>query len=173
MKLSYKKSPIASAADWKAAAEKVRSQQAENIELPSGAVVRARRPGLETWMLHGRIPEALSGVVLAIAGAEAQRRTLGAEDIALIGAFNRAIVIAAVVEPRVVEVVLGEGEISYADIPDADVEYILAWARRAPEVASLESFRRRAGLPAGGAGGADVRPEAEPDAGGDGPGDGA
>jgi len=158
------KNNVTSAAAWKTAAENMRKAQCEVLELPSGATVKACRPGLETWMLRGRIPEALSGIVLALRGDESARRPLSAEDLKLIGDFNRSIVIATVVEPRIAEGRPGEGEIGFAEIPDADIDFILAWARRAPEVASLEAFRERAGLPAGGAGGADVRPAAQPDA---------
>jgi len=166
-------STVTTAAAWKTAAEKIRRRECEELELPSGVVVQARRPQLETWLLRGRIPEALSGVVLALAGGDAKRRPLEAEDIAMIGAFNRVVVIATVVEPRVVEGAAGKGEISFGDIPDEDAEFILAWARRAPEVASLETFRHRAGLPSGGDRGEDVRPAAKPDASGDGSGAGA
>jgi hypothetical protein len=160
-----------SAAGWKRAAAQLRRDASVEIELPSGAVVRACRPGVEHWMLRGRMPEALSAVVLALTGDD--RRKLTPAELAELGRFNRDIVIATVVEPKIVLDAPGDGEIAYGDIPDADAEFLLEWARRAPEVASLESFRQRAGLPAAGAGVEDVRPAAEPDAGHPGPGAGA
>jgi hypothetical protein len=160
------------AAAWRQAAQKTKQTGAEQLELPSGAVVMARRPGLETWMLRGRIPERLSGIVLALTG-EGERRQLTVEEQAELGRFNREVVIATVVSPQVVEGAAGEGEISYGEIPDVDAEYLLAWAQRGAEVASLETFRERAGLSSAGPGGQDVRPEAEPDAGDHGPGAGA
>ena len=164
---------VTTAAAWRQAAQKTKQVGAEQLELPSGAIVMARRPGIETWLLRGRIPERLSGIVLALTGDEQQRRPLTMDEQAELGRFNREVVVATVVSPRVVEGAAGDGEISYAEIPDVDAEYILAWAQRGAEVASLESFRERAGLSAAGTGGEDVRAAAEPDAGGHGSGVGA
>lgn len=165
--------PVTTAAAWRQAAHKVRRLAAAALELPSGAVVLATRPPIETWLVRGRMPEALASIVLALSGEESARRNLTAEEIAELGRFNRSIIEAAVVEPRIVDGEPGEGEIGFGEIPDADLDFILAWARRAPEVAQLDSFRQRPGLSAAGDNGSDVRPAAEQPAGAGGPGAGA
>lgn len=107
--------------------------EAVDLELPSGAVIKARRPGPGLMAGWGRLP-------LGLAAAASDAAVQSDEDARTTAAFLRDLILYCVVEP-VISLNPRLGEIHPRNIADADTNYILAWAIRGEEVASLESFR--------------------------------
>lgn len=148
------------AQQWREAAAKVAAASATMLTLPSGASVRARRPDIHLWLLHGRLPTAIAAALAAV------KESRGAEDvtneqIAALGRFCFDVVTAAVVEPRIVAGEPKDGEISYAELPPEDVQFLFGWATRQEEAAAAATFRLRAEHAAAGDHGAVVRSAAK------------
>jgi len=109
---------------------------AQMLTLPSGMVVKARRPSIEALMVKRRLPDSIAREFLSNAkrGANleqiaARMEEQGVESSKLIELL-RFLVCAALIEPRVVdrEVAADDDEqINIDDLPDADLEYLYKW----------------------------------------------
>jgi len=129
-------------------AEEWKSKAAEELTLPSGMVVRARRPGPLQVAEWRRLPMQLAAVASGDSATAEQ-------DLAEVAKYIREIVSWCCVEPRVPE------EIKPEDIPGEDLTYIWRWALRVEEARALEGFRGERGNGGVGSDSADVRPAAE------------
>lgn len=150
------------AALWRqrAAQMAANSADAEDLKLPSGMVIRAVRPDVRMWILHGRMPASLVAAVRAAKDAPAAPDPTD-EEIEAFGRFYYDLIVATVVRPRIVAATPGDGEIGYTEIPPEDLDFIWKWATRHEEVAGVAGFRgveRDAGA---GDHGKDVRPAAK------------
>ena len=127
------------AKEWK---EKARAKAAE-LTLPSGMVIRARRPDPLQYAMWNRLPMLLAR---AAEGAAA----VTSEEAVEISKALRELLLYCCVQPAISETP-GPDEIHPQDIPDEDTHFLIQWAMRVREAAALRPFRRRAAD--GGAGG--------------------
>ncbi len=131
---------IASAADWRAAAEADRRARAERLTLPSGATILAARPEPMEWVMAGRLPQRLlTAAVEESSGSTAREMT--SEEILELARFAARLVEASVIEPAIGD---GPGEIPIAELPADDCAFIFEWACRAlgePEGSTTRSRR--------------------------------
>lgn len=104
-------------------------------------------------MKSGQIPNTLLAAAASAVGEQAS------PDYAKTAELIEFITIVAFVEPKVVQGVAADGELSIDDVSDADKTFIMTWSQQ--EARALEPFRgERPGTPSGVDGG-DVRREAE------------
>lgn len=111
---------------------------AVELLLPSGMVIKARRPGPGMLASWGHVPGRLAALV-AGGGAGSEESRADAVEFAV---FFREALAYCVVEPEI-SLTPGPGQIHPRRIADADLHYIIAWAIRGPEAISLESFRAK------------------------------
>ncbi len=157
-----KQNHIASAADWRAAAEANLRARAERLTLPSGATILAARPEPLEWVMSGRLPQRLLAAALEPNGEKGRTaHEMTGEEIVELAEFARRLIRASVIEPAIGD---GPNEIPMGEIPPDDCAFIFEWACRAlsendaglgrtnretpvaqPEVSSgkLERFRSR------------------------------
>lgn len=123
---------------WRALGQKAAKQEAQDLELPSGMIIRARRPGPALLAHYARLP-------LTLAAGVNDERPNGADEstgeLSNFAEFLREILVYCVVEPGI-STTPGPGQIHPREIPNGDFEFIIGWALRREEAASLESFRR-------------------------------
>jgi len=121
---------ISTPTDWRAASQAERLARAERLCLPSGAVILAVKPEPLEWIISGRLPQRLLGVVLGPdpATAAVAPETISREDILELAKFSTQIVRASIVDPPVGD---GPGEIRLEEIPIKDRAFIFQWACRA------------------------------------------
>jgi hypothetical protein len=153
------------AKDWK---RKAAEKAAEPLTLPSGMVIRARRPGPLQMMEWNRLPN-----LPASAGEDGSG--LSTEQVVETAAFLRKMLVYCCVAPRISETAAedAEDEIRPGDLPGEDFMFIMRWALRMKEADAVRPFR---GEPKDGGGGGDgeaVRTETVDAAGDCGPGAGA
>jgi hypothetical protein len=121
---------IASAGDWRTAAQAAREARAAPLVLPSGATILAVKPEPLEWIMSGRVPQRLLAAALqgdAALSPEA-RTEISREEILDLAGFAAQLVKASVVRPAIGE---GSDEITLDDIPIADRAFIFEWACRA------------------------------------------
>lgn len=140
-----------------------RQNQAEEVTLPSEAVVLLRRPPLQLWLKQGRFPQALLNAAISTLQTKEDREKAEAEAVAKLMAeddgFNRFellkfmvdVVHYAFVEPRLVEGGTGDDEMDPAELDPLDFNYAFQWATRTlPEqmvgkdltVGAVDTFRQ-------------------------------
>jgi hypothetical protein len=124
--------------EWRAFGQKAAESEAQELELPSGMVVRARRPGPAFFAQHARLPLTLAAKVNDESPNAADEP---AGELSNFAEFLREILVYCVVEPGI-SLAPGANQIHPREIPNADFEFIIGWALRREETASLESFRR-------------------------------
>ncbi len=122
---------------WRALARKAALAGAQDLELPSGMRILARRPDVVQLAMWQRLPVSLAA---AAAGETPKQEAMRVADVA---AVCRQILEYCCVQPRISLDPQGPEEIHPADIPDEDTEFILSWALRRQEAESLAAFRRR------------------------------
>jgi len=127
------------AAEWAQKARQAARKDATELELPSGMVIRARRPGPLALAGWGRLPLSLA---TAANGGGVDAAPLGRDEAVQFTETLRDLLLYCVVEPAI-SLHPADGEIHPGEIPDDDLNYILAWAMRGPEAVSLESFRSK------------------------------
>jgi hypothetical protein len=153
------------AAKWAALGAAADETDIVDLPLPSGMTIRARRPGITRLAYWGLIPLQLMAAIAegqdssSAAAARADRGEVFAHL-----AAKRDLLIYCVVEPRI-SMTPGPGEIHPRDIPEADMDFLLAWGQRAAEVADLSRFRAQRSIPAVGSDGGSIPQPAQPDAG--------
>jgi hypothetical protein len=135
---------VADAASWRAASRVAREARAEELTLPSGAVILAARPEALDWILSGRVPQRLLAAALQVDGsAPAADPEISGEDVLELARFACELVKASVVRP-----VIGDGpeEIRFEEIPVADRAFIFQWACRALDGSSGDGVSGKEGL---------------------------
>lgn len=150
------------AEEWKAKGRA--ASETVDLALPSGMVIKARRPGPLQFAQWDKLPLLLVGVAGAgPAGAEA----MTVDRAKAIAEFMRELLCFCCVEPRVPE------DIHPREIPEADWTFIVGWAMRTREAESLRPFRGERKDVGGDCGGEAVFVETQRTAGDRGPGDGS
>jgi hypothetical protein len=137
---------VSRATEWKAKGRETGLAEAVELELPSGAKIRALRPDLMQLAAWNVLPMGLAGAV--VGEGEAQLPTV--EKTLEVITAGRDLLVYCCVEPRI-SLTPGEDEIHPRDIPKEDWTFILRWALRVEEARALEGFR--GGRPDAGSGG--------------------
>lgn len=118
-------------------------EQGVLVDLPSGFVARLRPIGLMALFSTGKIPDNLTPLVAELVTAERvdSRNAIqkATESMMAITQLYDLVCKECFLEPKVVDNPKSDDEISLADIPDEDKQYVLAVAN-APSIA-LRSFR--------------------------------
>jgi hypothetical protein len=139
-----KQNHIASVADWRAASRVAREARAEELTLPSGAVILAARPEALDWILSGRVPQRLVAAALQADGsappADAEIR---GEDVLELARFACELVKASVLRPAIGD---GPEEIRFEEIPVEDRAFIFQWACRALDASGGGEVSGKEGL---------------------------
>ena len=146
---------------------KARAAQAEELTLPSGMVIQARRPGPLKLAEWNKLP-----MLLADAGPGGGG--LSDEQAREAAAFLREVLIYCCVSPQLSETAPddAEDEMRPSELPDADFTYIVAWAMRLKEAEAVRPFRTERKDDRTDGDGKTVLTETIVAAGGDGPGAG-
>jgi hypothetical protein len=144
---------VANATEWRSASQKSRESRAEELRLPSGAVILAARPEPLDWILSGRVPQRLLAAALEKDGAAPPVESeINGEEVLELARFACELVRASVVRPAIGD---GANEIRFEEIPVEDRAFIFQWACRAlngpdgdsgkegPSSEKLERFRAR------------------------------
>jgi hypothetical protein len=156
------------AVEWKARAAEHARAEAEELPLPSGMVILARRPDGAQLAVWGHLPMQLAAA--AVKAGETLPILTPDQTMDLLR-FYRELLTYCLVDPRI-SLTPGENEIHPRDVCAGDWDFIVRWAMRFEEGRNLEGFRgERPGTGAGG-GGADVGTAAVNDARDQGPGGG-
>ena len=158
------------ASDWEKAGRKKAVEEAVELALPSGMVIRARRPDPVQVAMWGRLPLRLAGMVQ---GEDGRPGLPADETVVAAVELAREVLVYCCVTPRITLTPAGPDEIHPSHVPMDDVLFILRWARREEETETLRSFRGGSATAVSGIHGEGVRAAAERDAGDRGPGDGA
>jgi len=129
-------------------------RQAEELELPSGRVVKARKPDLMDILMsehNGDVPDFLTAQVLAqFKGKKPKKEEtdtvdMGLENLTKMGVFIDRVTREAFIEPRISEnghPDYENGEISIHDVSRPDKMFVYNWAMPASETAKAKSFRK-------------------------------
>ena len=127
--MAKRENHIATPADWRAASQADRLARAERLRLPSGAVILAVKPEPLEWIISGRIPQRLLGVVLNpdLETAVAAPGEISREEVLELAKFSTQLVRASIVDPPVGE---GPDDIRLDEIPIKDRAFIFQWACR-------------------------------------------
>jgi hypothetical protein len=98
------------------------------LALPSGAMIKVILPPVQTWLAMGAVPPFyLKMISDQWSGGATVTPTYSTEEmLAVVKAFCE-LILAACVEPRVVEGTPEEGEISLLEMPSEDRDAIAAW----------------------------------------------
>lgn len=137
------------AKNWKSSAER-----ALTITLPSGNVVKARRPSLFTMMNKGILPDHLYQMAMAVQdGKNKSPAEMDPKELKAYFDFFMIYVVEAVVEPKVImKGTPGEGYVHVEDFSDEDMFAVFKGVNAIPkspkdqereeESAKLEPFRK-------------------------------
>jgi hypothetical protein len=135
---------IASVTDWRAASRVAREARAEELTLPSGAVILAARPEALDWILSGRVPQRLLAAALQVDGpAPPADPEISGADVLELARFACELVKASVVRPAIGD---GPEEIRFEEIPVEDRAFIFQWACRALDGSSGDGVSGKEGL---------------------------
>ena len=144
------------AKSWAKRGREIAAETAEDLLLPSGVTIKARRPGPALLASLGALPFGLAAMVTGSGDDDgAVGRMSNAKVIEVMTAL-RTLLTYCVVSPRIAATP-GPDEIAAADVPNIDVEFIIAWVMRGDEAKSLAAFRQYFGVRGAGGDGADVR----------------
>ena len=143
---------------WREKARAAAVAEAVELTLPSGVVVKARRPDPMQLAAWNRLPFSL---VTAVLEGQADAEPASASTIVETAEFMREILVACVVDPMITMTPAGPHEIHPREIPQADWLFVVAWALRVGEVDALRTFRRGGTGDGAGGGGEDVGRAAE------------
>jgi hypothetical protein len=137
------------AREWREKADAAAETFSVDLPLPSGMVIRARRPGPLRFAQWQRVPMMIGQVATGGAGALSDE-----EALEIIG-FMRELVAWCCVEPRI-DVDGGDDAMHPRDVPDRDFFCIVNWAMRTAEAQELRPFRGGRRDAAGDGGGENV-----------------
>jgi hypothetical protein len=141
------------AAEWRAKSRKAALERAEEITLPSGMTITARRLGPSQLATFGQLPLHLATHVAAGRDDEIPEQT--PEKTIAMMEFLRDVLVFCVVDPPI-SLTPASNEIHPRDIDDADLNYIMAYAMGREEAARFESFRGKRADGSSGGGSSDV-----------------
>jgi len=122
-------------------------RKTEIIGLPSGKVAEVQPLSMMSLILGdtaGDVPDMITAQVIAqFAGKETPSQLeINKSELPRMGAFIKRIVVASMVNPRIVENPdYNNGEIAYDDVSDEDREFLMGRAMPARELATAERFR--------------------------------
>lgn len=122
------------ASEWREKADQAAETFVMDLPLPSGMVVRARRPGPLRFARWGKLPMLIAQVAGGGAAAISDEEWMGHM------VYMRELVAWCVVEPRIA-VDGGPDTMHPRDVPDKDLFAIVNWAMRTAEAAELRPFR--------------------------------
>jgi len=142
--------------DWVKAGQAAADADAVDLALPSGMVIKARRPDPMQLAVWGVLPFGLAATASASTGNGS-----GSLTVSEAATLMRTVLEYCCVSPRISLTPAGADEIHPAKIPNPDLMFIVGWALRRPERAPLESFRGDGRDASGSASGGAVRAEAE------------
>ena len=124
---------------WRTFGQKAAMSEAQELELPSGMVILARRPGPAFIANYARLP-------LTLTSKLSDERPLGSDtgeqsnQQANFAEFLRELLVYSVLDPGI-SLAPGPDQIHPRDIPNEDFEFIIGWALRRHEAESLGTFR--------------------------------
>lgn len=126
--------------------KKLDYDEGEVISLPSGLVVKVKRPSVPHMIKAGRLPASLAAAQFRM---QTSQNEASDKDVERIYQLQLKIVELALIEPKVAQAPdYDAGEISIDDIEPTDCDAIYAWVNGGDE--ALSKFRDGgAGLPAG------------------------
>jgi len=111
----------------------------EELTLPSGAVVKAKRP--KTQSLLSNLPSSVLGAMNKAIETDDDR----ADQFRAAAAYRLHVVVATLVEPKVLIDPTTDTDVDVEDIPSEDLDYLLAFAEGGMEAAEAtregETFR--------------------------------
>ncbi|HEX4311881.1 MAG TPA: hypothetical protein VHZ25_17760 [Acidobacteriaceae bacterium] len=122
---------------WREKARQSAAGEASDLKLPSGMVIKARRPGPSMLAGFGMLP-------MSLAVSKEEQAEMTGEQVAAFAEFLRDLLVYCVVEPAI-SLRPEAGQIHPRDIPNGDTNFILAWAMRGSEAARLDTFRPQSG----------------------------
>jgi hypothetical protein len=136
--------PITKASEWKA-----KTLRPIELELPSGLTVMVRKLPLHLWISAGKLPENLVSTMLnaqsQLPGVPQAAPRMDSEQFKNMFRFMRDVILATVVEPRIVDQATSDDEISPDDIPLDDANFIFQWAMAGGAVPSEQKAAARSG----------------------------
>jgi hypothetical protein len=130
------------ASQWKKKAAEAAEQEAVTLELPSGMIIRARRPDPMQLAAWDKLPMSLAAAAQAEDAEHGSAPQVTNDQAAEMAVFLRDLLIYCCVDPRV-SLAPKDDEIHPKDIPQGDWIFILNWAMRAEEARALQGFRSR------------------------------
>ncbi len=160
--------PLMSASDWIRVTAADALRNAVDLKLPTGMVIKARRPESMQLASWGLLPSGLASVVIGDSSARPDAETM----LAFMSGV-RDLLIYCCLYPRVTLTPQSDDEIHPRQISDKDLMFLLSWAMRKDEAGHLESFRNQRSNDRPSDNGAEIQPAAEPVVGDSGPGVGA
>jgi hypothetical protein len=122
------------AQEWRARGRAQGEEQAVDLALPSGMVIRARRPGPMQYAAWDRLP-----LLLLEVGERGKGGPTDAQALEITGLL-RELLAYCCLEPRVSDHP-AEDEIAPKEIPEPDWVFVVRWAMRLEEAAKLRPFR--------------------------------
>jgi len=155
---------VSKAQEWREKADAAAETFIMSLPLPSGMVVRARRPGPLRLAKWNRLP-----IMIEAVGA---KQSLSDADVVELMEYLRELLIWCVVDPPIA-VDGGPEAVHPRDIPERDMWAIANWAMRMQEAEDLRPFRRERTTDGVGEGGRDILVPSVATAGDCGPGGGA
>lgn len=144
------------AKDYRKISRGIAESAAEDLTLPSGMVIRARRPAPLEIAMWGSLPLALTAEVQQVDGEKPKPST---ETILANIELSRQLLVFAFVNPRISQHPVGDDEIQPSEIPGDDAAYVIRWAMHREEADGLRRFRPVGEFPSSRDHGEDVRPE--------------
>jgi len=129
------------AAEWKAKGRQAALDEAAELKLPSGMVIRARRPDPSQLLLWGHLPLGLAAEVGHGFRASQTNEDSSPNNQQLLAslALSRDLLLYCCVEPRI-SLTPGPDEIHPKDVPLPDALFLLRWAMRREEADALRGF---------------------------------
>lgn len=108
------------------------------LELPSGVVVRCKRPSVNKLIAQGIVPQEVAATIMS---GYASKAKMGTKEFKHMMETQKILAIQAVVEPKVVEgdAKYDENEISIDDLSDEDQGFIMLFVQEG--VTDLANFR--------------------------------
>jgi hypothetical protein len=141
--------------EWRKKA--IEAAETQELTLPSGMVIRARRPGPLQFANWNRLPMLLD----AMGESSAALRSTG-EVVELVG-YLRDLLTWCCVAPRIASGdTAADGEMRPHEIPEKDWMFIVSWAMRLREAQDLSTFRGERANDSTRSDGEDIRAAAEP-----------
>jgi hypothetical protein len=122
--------------EWRKARE-----QGEAVELPSKHVVVLRPISMQSLLRHGRIPDSLTGLVSSFISGQGLDKENPVALAKSITELNMVMCKSAMLTPRIVDDPKTDEEISFEDLSEEEIDFIVSWAQE--PVKTMEKFREK------------------------------